>query len=646
LKLAETGQVSREIIGGFLRHHPKGEAKYLASRATSDNVEWYTPERVFAALGCRFDLDVASPGADIVPWLPADRHFTLADNGLERDWGDAYVWMNAPHGRGTLPLWLEKFREHGNGIALVVDRTSAGWWQDLCGNADLVLQVNKKIDFLRPDDEPGTNALGSSLVAYGERGVQALRNAAAAGLGTLFKPCQSIPISSQPPGLRDEDLDAYMTAPPIAEHVVAVMKSKIAEEGIPADDLWWLECCAGSGNILQHMPPDRRLGIDINPLAPGIVQADFFTYVLDPSIRWALLTNPFLSNDGPTRIFNRAAEQHVPVIGLVLPRYLRSDKAQWVNRLDPFYWCVHDQVLPRESFLRSGKPDDVPARFQIWVRRDTRREPLIEQKNHPDLDWVRKSQSAEATIWICRRGPDLGNIIEAIGITTLPEDYYGIRCSAEAVAILRSIRWRDVLDPLPSNHAPNMSRADIVRAYEAAETGQTDDADDDDHATASSGIIDAHRTKLDLESTRRVLTTQQVAEPHGSWEPKTQALPDIWHQDPAKIVEWLTADPDKAAKVWRDLGERLGLSDQRQKQQGYMRLEDQGQRDEPETRYDLPITDRARGWDTWHSKLACLDGLSYEDKLREGPALLGDFDDWLDQVQGITPAWKKHVAPS
>ena len=45
---------------------------------------------------------------------------------------------------------------------------------------------------MRPDgDGIGTNALGSSLVAYGKRGVQALLNAAAAGLGTLFIPCQN-----------------------------------------------------------------------------------------------------------------------------------------------------------------------------------------------------------------------------------------------------------------------------------------------------------------------------------------------------------------------------------------------------------------------------------------------------------------------
>jgi hypothetical protein len=53
----------------------------------------------------------------------------------------------------------------------------------LCGNADLVLFVNKKINFISPTRGPGNNTLGSTLVAYGERGVQALLNTAAAGLG-------------------------------------------------------------------------------------------------------------------------------------------------------------------------------------------------------------------------------------------------------------------------------------------------------------------------------------------------------------------------------------------------------------------------------------------------------------------------------
>jgi len=79
---------------------------YLGLAATGSE-EWYAPPEIFEALGCRFDLDVASPGADVVPWIPADRHFTVADNGLDRDWGDAYVWCNAPFSREGLPLWMK-----------------------------------------------------------------------------------------------------------------------------------------------------------------------------------------------------------------------------------------------------------------------------------------------------------------------------------------------------------------------------------------------------------------------------------------------------------------------------------------------------------------------------------------------------------
>jgi Protein of unknown function (DUF3102) len=341
-------------------------------------------------------------------------------------------------------------------------------------------------------------------------------------------------------GPRDENVDAYMTAPPIAEDLVAVMKAKIAAEEIPADNLWWVECCAGSGNILQHMPPDRRLGIDINPLAPGVVQADFFRYQLDSTVSWVMLTNPNFSDDGPTRIFNRAAAQNVQFIGLVLPAHLRTDKAQWVNGLDPFYECVHDELLPKVSFLRNGKPHDVPARFQIWVRRATRREPLKDRTEHPDLIWVPKRRSDEATIWVCRRGPNIGNIVKATSITTPPEGFYGIRCSVDTVVILRSIRWRDVLNPLPTGHAANMSQADIVRAYiDAAKTARRDDADDDDHAIASPSKLDAYMTK-----------------------PERQTLTDIWHQTSEKIVDWMMAtDREKALELWWALGARLTSSE-------------------------------------------------------------------------------------
>ena len=42
--------------------------------------------------------------------------------------------------------------------------------------------------------------------------------------------------------------------------------------------------------------------------------------------------------------------------------------------------------------------------------------------------------------------------------------------------------------------------------------------------------------------------------------------------NPEEIAEWLMADPDKAAEVWRALGVGLGLSNQRSRQEAYKRI--------------------------------------------------------------------------
>ncbi len=37
----------------------------------NESKEWYTPRYIFEDIGIEFDMDVASPGKDIVPWIPA-----------------------------------------------------------------------------------------------------------------------------------------------------------------------------------------------------------------------------------------------------------------------------------------------------------------------------------------------------------------------------------------------------------------------------------------------------------------------------------------------------------------------------------------------------------------------------------------------
>lgn len=148
--------------------------------------DWYTPAYIFDALGVRFDLDVAAP-VEGPRYVPTSRW--LSSGGLDQDWS-GLVWMNPPYGHEKMKVaWLTKFIEHGNGIALLPDRTSAPWWQWAAPQMDLILFVAPKIKFERPDgsigEQPGN---GTTLMALGSKAVAALLRAREQGIGTAFAP--------------------------------------------------------------------------------------------------------------------------------------------------------------------------------------------------------------------------------------------------------------------------------------------------------------------------------------------------------------------------------------------------------------------------------------------------------------------------
>lgn len=155
--------------------------------ATGKSDEWYTPRYIFDALGCTFDLDVAGRfGHGHVPC-----NALLAANSLQHPW-EGFVWMNPPFGgrNGVVP-WLRKFCLHGNGIALVPDRTSAPWFQEYARTAHAILFMSPKVKFERPDGSIGRSpSTGTALLAIGTRGQAALLRAGS--LGFVVQPNESI----------------------------------------------------------------------------------------------------------------------------------------------------------------------------------------------------------------------------------------------------------------------------------------------------------------------------------------------------------------------------------------------------------------------------------------------------------------------
>ena len=70
----------------------------------------------------------------------------------------------------------------------------------------------------------------------------------------------------------------------------------------------------------------------------------------------------------------------------------------------------------------------------------------------------------EATVWIGRRGPNVGKLLDGTKqVPQTPADFYPLRCDAPTEAIMRSIRWRGLVSP-----GGALSKQTISREYRKA----------------------------------------------------------------------------------------------------------------------------------------------------------------------------------
>ncbi len=143
------------------------------------NDEWLTPPHIIEALGV-FDLDPCSPIDR--PWATAANHYTLEDNGLNKDWAGR-VWCNPPYGLEAAK-WLSRLADHGRGIALIFARTETRmFFKEVWPKASAVLFIEGRLYFHYVDGSRAKANSGapSVLVAYGAGEAKALKNCGIAG---------------------------------------------------------------------------------------------------------------------------------------------------------------------------------------------------------------------------------------------------------------------------------------------------------------------------------------------------------------------------------------------------------------------------------------------------------------------------------
>lgn len=204
--------------------------------------------------------------------------------------------------------------------------------------------------------------------------------------------------------------DAYYTKPEIAKMCMTQLL-----RFVPESDKF-IEPSAGCGSFANLI---ECLAFDTHPNGDNVIEKNFFEVSSDVITDSVVFGNPPFGKNASVAIkfFNHAATNGCKIIAFILPRSFKKESVQ--RKLNRFFHLIHEQEIPRNSFILQGNEWDVPCVFQIWQRSS------VERKYERFTPYVFSCSSDidEADLFVRRVGAKSGMLI-AKEFATKSTTYY------------------------------------------------------------------------------------------------------------------------------------------------------------------------------------------------------------------------------
>jgi hypothetical protein len=153
-----------------MQMHSNGKESEVTPALVDEGDEWYTPRWLFNAFGITFSIDVCAPLDRTYSAVPAERHFTIEDDGLAQSW-EGTVWCNPPYSKPE--PWARRMIHHGDGLLLTHMPMNAGWCVDVWETCDAI-RLFQAMEFVRPDGTSQRPGYWLQLAAFGPVATEAL----------------------------------------------------------------------------------------------------------------------------------------------------------------------------------------------------------------------------------------------------------------------------------------------------------------------------------------------------------------------------------------------------------------------------------------------------------------------------------------
>jgi hypothetical protein len=271
--------------------------------------------------------------------------------------------------------------------------------------------------------------------------------------------------------VRKEGLDKFYTLPEC---------SKICIEKVSAlyDVADWdliVEPSAGNGSFLNQIPSDKKIGIDISPQHPDIIEQDFFDYHPSSEHKNILVIgNPPFGKISSLAIkfFNHSAKW-ATVIAFIIPRTFRKISIQ--NRLNRRFHLVYDEEIPNTPCCFYPAMS-VKCCFQIWEKKDIdlEREFIDLPKTHGDWEFLKLGKTdasgqptppENADFALRAYGGTIGEI-KTEGLMELrPKSWHWFKSNIDKNTLIHRLTQLDYSNSVNTARQNSMGRAELVNLY-------------------------------------------------------------------------------------------------------------------------------------------------------------------------------------
>lgn len=167
------------------------------------------------------------------------------------------------------------------------------------------------------------------------------------------------------------DLDKFYTKKELAIDLIS--KIKLSDYDLVVDP------CCGDGSFYSNINHTNKIGIDILPHIDGVITHDFLTWnhtdIKIDSSKVLVISNPPFGKQGSLAMnFIKKSAEFSDTIAFILP--LSFAKPSLKNKIPDYFHLEYEEILPEDSYLLDGENYDVKCVFQIWKKKDFKRQKI------------------------------------------------------------------------------------------------------------------------------------------------------------------------------------------------------------------------------------------------------------------------------